>query len=177
MSKREKRPAPSFSNFGFSTILLAFVMICIVTISALSLLTANSDYKLSQKVAQKNSEYYLAEETAYAKLSEIDKLLAKAYSSSISKSSYYTAVEQALGTLDYGDYETNISGAEMSGAGASTRNGRFTYIVPISENQNLRIVLLITYPESDQDTFFVIESWQSEYEIQVPEDEYLDLIG
>ena len=40
-----------FSNFGFSTILLTFVMMCIMTFGVLSLITANSDYKLSQKVA------------------------------------------------------------------------------------------------------------------------------
>jgi len=33
-----------FSNFGFSTILLCFVMICVVTFSALSLVSAYSDY-------------------------------------------------------------------------------------------------------------------------------------
>ena len=64
MNKREHKKAPGFSNFGFSTILLAFVMICIVTISALSLLTANSDYKLSQKVAEKNTAYFDAEKKA-----------------------------------------------------------------------------------------------------------------
>ncbi len=40
-----------FSNFGFSTILLTFSMICIVTFSALAFVTANSDYKLSKRVA------------------------------------------------------------------------------------------------------------------------------
>ncbi len=37
-----------FSNFGFSTILLTFSMICIVTFSALAFVTANSDYKLKR---------------------------------------------------------------------------------------------------------------------------------
>ncbi len=165
MSKREKKSAPSFSNFGFSTILLAFVMICIVTISALSLLTANSDYKLSQKVAQKNSDYYLAEGTAYKYLYEIDELLAKAYDSSVSRSDYYSKAEEALNALDYGTYEIYRS-----------TTGKYTYIVPISDNQTLRVVLLISYPENNEETFIEIETWQSEYEIQVPEEEYLDLM-
>ena len=38
-----------FSSFGFSSILLIFVMICIVTFATLTLVTANSDYKLSKK--------------------------------------------------------------------------------------------------------------------------------
>lgn len=160
MNKREKRPAPSFSNFGFSTILLAFVMICIVTISALSLLTANSDYKLSQKVAEKNSNYYQAEAIAYEILAEVDALLANAYNSSNSNDSYFANVEQAFEQYDMGIYSDNM----------------YTYTVQITDNQILYIDLLITYPAHQQDTFYQILRWQSIYEIELPEDEVLDLI-
>ena len=51
-----------FSSFGFSSILLIFVMICIVTFATLTLVTANSDYKLSKKVAAKSTSYYEGEE-------------------------------------------------------------------------------------------------------------------
>ena len=158
--KRERKPAPSFSNFGFSTILLAFVMICIVTISALSLLTANSDYKLSQKVAQKNSEYYLAEEKAYEELARVDALLALAYYGSTSENSYFAAVEEALASSTIGTYENNI----------------YKYEIQISEKQTLEISLLIQYPSHSDDTFYQIKSWKSAYEVEVPEDEFLDLI-
>ena len=160
MNKREKRPAPSFSNFGFSTILLAFVMICIVTISALSLLTANSDYKLSQKVAKKNSDYYKAEAIAYETLAEIDELLANSYAASNSKNDYFEHVEQALQQYDTGIYSNNV----------------YTYTVPITENQILHIDLLISYPAHQEDNFYQILSWKSEYEMDLPEDEFLDLI-
>ena len=52
----------NFSHFGFSTLLLAFTMICIVTFSALSFVTAHSDYNLSKRVADNNSAYYEASE-------------------------------------------------------------------------------------------------------------------
>ena len=60
-----------FSNFGFSTILLTFSMICIVTFSALAFVTANSDYKLSKRVADNNSSYYRACEKAWDEISQI----------------------------------------------------------------------------------------------------------
>ena len=47
-----------FSNFGMSTILVVFAMMCIVTFSVLAFITANSDYKLSCRVAENNSSYY-----------------------------------------------------------------------------------------------------------------------
>lgn len=75
MGKQKEMNQRSFSNFGFSSILLAFVMLCIVTFSALSLLTANADYKLSKKVADKTAAYYQAEEKAYFLLQKIDQNL------------------------------------------------------------------------------------------------------
>lgn len=162
MSKRERKSAPGFSNFGFSTILLAFVMICIVTISALSLLTANSDYKLSQKVAEKNTAYYEAEKKAYDSLANVDALLAKAYGSSHSANSYYKEVENALLSLGYGAYDRTT--------------GSFTYEIAISENQNLQVMLYIHYPTESDDAFFEIGTWKSTYDVIEPEDETLDLI-
>ena len=79
MEKQKEINQRSFSNFGFSSILLTFVMLCIVTFSALSLLTANADYKLSKKVADKTTAYYQAEEKAYLLLQKIDQDLAHAY--------------------------------------------------------------------------------------------------
>ena len=54
-------------------------MICIVTFSALALITANSDYQLSQKVATKSTSYYLAEKEAYTTIAMIDQQLQKIY--------------------------------------------------------------------------------------------------
>ena len=75
-----------FSNFGFSTILLSFVMICVVTFSALSLVSAYSDHKLSQKVADRTTAYYAAEERAYEKLARIDDILRESYLATDGKS-------------------------------------------------------------------------------------------
>lgn len=75
MGKQKEMNQRSFSNFGFSSILLAFVMLCIVTFSALSLLTANADYKLSKKVADKTAAYYQAEEKAYLLLRKLIRIL------------------------------------------------------------------------------------------------------
>ena len=163
MNKHKSKSAPGFSNFGFSTILLAFVMICIVTISALSLLTANADYKLSQKVAEKNTAYYEAEYKAYEAMSAIDQMLAKAYAQTSSANNYYREVEHALATLSYGSYERTT--------------GCFTYEIPISENQSLHVTLRILYPKNASESFIEIRTWNSLYDLEAPDDEMLDLIG
>ncbi len=162
MSKRERKNAPGFSNFGFSTILLAFVMICIVTIAALSLLTANSDYKLSQKVAEKNSAYYVAEKQAYETLSTIDSLLANAYHNASDANVYYKEVETSLLALENGNYDRTT--------------GSYTYMVSIAENQNLKVTILIHYPSQAGECFYEVATWQSVYEEVEIDEGTLDLI-
>lgn len=49
MNKQKKE----FIHIGFSSILMVFTMLCLVTFATLSLITANSDYRLSLKVAEK----------------------------------------------------------------------------------------------------------------------------
>ena len=162
MNKRERKNKLQFSNFGFSTILLAFVMICIVTIAALSLLTANSDYNLSKKVAEKNTAYYQAEKYAYESLTEIDQLLAKAYATTSNAGGYYAAVKNSLTSLPNGTYEQ-----------ATTT---YYYSIPIAENQALEIKLSICYPETSHDNFYEIVTWKSVYSEMEFDEGTLDLI-
>ena len=162
MNKRNAKSAPGFSNFGFSTILLSFVMICIVTIAALSLLTANSDYKLSQKVAEKNTAYFQAEQEAFTILSEIDTLLASAYQKSLGASSYYKQVYYSLQELSYGSYDRMA--------------GTYSYCVKIAENHSLEVTIYIRYPKNENESFYEIQTWKSVYNIEEPEEGTLDLI-
>lgn len=152
----------SFSNFGFSTILLAFVMICVVTFSALSLVTAYSDYKLSKKVADKNTLYYEAQESAYEKLATIDDLLTKCYQATDNETDYYANVTQLI--VEYGTLEESSLGYILS------------YQETIAEDQYLSVKLVIHYPSQSTDTFYEILEWKSVYEKEAPEDEILDLI-
>ena len=48
MNKQKK----GMIHIGFSSILMVFTMLCLVTFATLSLITANSDYRLSLKVAE-----------------------------------------------------------------------------------------------------------------------------
>ena len=160
---KQKKFDTGFSNFGFSTILLAFVMICIVTLSAVSLLTANSDYKLSKKVAEKNTDYYEAEAKAYLILEEIDMQLSLSYQTSENETGYYRNCENRLSNLGYGTYTAVDTGHTYS------------YTVPVADKQNLIVILNIHYPTNDNETFYQILSWQSKYETTMHEEEPLDL--
>ena len=94
MKKENPLRERSFSNFGFSTILISFTMICIVTFLALSLITANADYKLSKKTAEKTKEYYAAQESAYNGIADISEIFGK--SESWARVTFYRAKQKLL---------------------------------------------------------------------------------
>lgn len=55
-------------NIGASSILVVFILLCLVTFSVLSLVSANADYKLSKKIADHTQDYYIAVSKAQEQL-------------------------------------------------------------------------------------------------------------
>lgn len=151
-----------FSNFGFSTILLSFVMICVVTFSALSLVTAYSDYKLSKKVADKNTSYYLAQENAYDKLFALEYFLTETYQNTSNSNDYYRLLAGNLS--DFGIVNTIPDGYELS------------FTESISEEHHLSVKLKIVYPSKEDDHFYQLLEWKSVYTKTEPEQNTLNLI-
>lgn len=143
-----------FSNFGFSTILLTFSMICIVTFSALAFVTANSDYKLSKRVADNNSSYYRACEKVWDEVSQIDTILAAAYESSPDKAAYYNTVKAALSDND-STQNKNLTEIEANGKVSGLA---YTITYTVSDTQTLTVELDINYPVHKQDAFYKIKN-------------------
>lgn len=122
----------SFSTgIGSSTILVIFVILCLVSFATLSIVTANADYKLSQKVLNRTTTYYEACNEAEASLAGLDKVLADTYKNSADEAEYF---EQMGHTKDFS--------------------------IPLSDLQTLEITVTIDYPVSPEGTFYHITSWQ-----------------
>lgn len=118
-------------NIGTSSILLIFVVLCLVSFATLSIVSANADYKLSKKVADRTYSYYEAANQAESYIANIDKTLQSVYASSESEEAYFSIVGRSK-----------------------------SYLIPISDLQSLSIKLDILYPTQDGDTFYRITSWQ-----------------
>jgi hypothetical protein len=67
-------------GIGGPSIIMIFVVLCFTTLGALSLMTANADWKLTNKVAASVSEYYAADNKAEELLSSADALLRAGHS-------------------------------------------------------------------------------------------------
>ena len=137
----------SFLSTGITSIVLIFVLLCLLTFAVLSVVSARADYKLSEKNTTRTTEYYEAEHTANDILLKISTVL-----STHAGSSAY---------LD--DVRTDLDGTDgISFSSAS----QLLYYVTINENQRLFVSLLLTNASSDtsSDTagLYQIKAWKVE---------------
>lgn len=125
----KKRQGMSVS-IGSSTMLLIFVVISLVSFSVLSLSSAVTDKKFTENVKIKNLAYYNACNIAEEEIGIIDATLARAYVSCESEEEYFDTIS----------HESLIQ-------------------VPVSEYQELQVVLKHLYPLNEGDTYYEIESY------------------
>ena len=109
-------------GYGFSSILVAFVVICLVSFASLSLTSANADLNLSQKLSLRTQAYYNACNVREEYLASTDFQLRNIYDSSTSESDF-------IKQIDSSDIKNSC-------------------IVPIDENEQLEIQLEFIYSDS-----------------------------
>ena len=128
MTKKKK----SFSgiNIGSASMLLIFIILCLVSFATLSIVSANADKKLSEKIARRTQNYYKACNSAEEALAELDNALQSQYADTADRDTYFKA-----------------TGQEKS------------YTFPISETQILCVDVEIFYPTEPEDTFYEITGW------------------
>ena len=118
-------------NIGSSSLLMIFVILCLVCFAALSIVSANADHKLTQKMLDRTTAYYTACNQAEQSISEIDDTLAALYTSSASEEEFFSQVGHSI-----------------------------SYVIPISDAQSLEVSLNIQYPKGSNETFYQVSSWK-----------------
>lgn len=137
-----KRKYPTI-NIGSSSMLVVFIILCLVTFSVLSVASANNDRKYSEKIADRTTAYYEASNKAEELLSQIDDKLNQVYEQY--NAEYLSQVPDAL---------TSIDGIDTSDFPS------VSFSVPINDTQTLSVSLLIQIPEKEGDTFYTVTSWK-----------------
>ena len=143
------------ANIGFSSILITIILLSLVSFAALSQVSANADYRLSQKLADRTTAYYEACNKGQLWLCDLDQTLLEIYQSTSSREAYFTV----------------IANKELSN----------TISFPISDTQSLTIELEFEYPTGsstaqDSNSFFKIKKWQTLTTLSLELDETLPLI-
>jgi hypothetical protein len=119
-------------NIGLPSIMLIFVVLCLVSFGVLSLVSANADRKLSQKVLDRQQEYYEASNEAQEMLASVDDALHTAYKSAGSRDEYISLIS---------DIPT-------------------VYTYDVGNIQTLRVVLSYLYPSTSDEPLYQIMEWK-----------------
>lgn len=128
---RHKSPHRFGLNAGSASILLIFVILCLVSFAVLSIVSANADRRLSEKLLAGTTAYYEACNQAEKALSATDRTLVSLYESSTSQEEYFKAVGHSK-----------------------------SYAIPISDVQTLEVSIQILYPTEKGDSYYDITAWQ-----------------
>ena len=124
-----KRKFP-VTNIGSVSLLMIFIVLCMVTLAALSLSTASGSYRSAQTLAGHTTAYYRASNKAEKKLAETEKILQACYHSTSDADSYYQQVRQQLGI-------TGSDGFLI-----------YSFQTAVNKSQELEVRIQITYPDS-----------------------------
>ena len=135
-----------YPTFGYSSILFIFILLSLVTFSILSIVTAQSDYRLTEKNADRTLTFYETSNEAQLWVSSIDSTLQHIYQHTDSADDFYQECadfykENTTFTMENGDYLLSNS-------------------FPLTNCQSLDVCLRITYPKQDTDTFYQIIEWK-----------------
>ncbi len=146
--KRKKLP---ITNIGTVTLLMVFIVLCMITFAALSLSSASRDAEMGQKAVRRITEYYTASNKAEELLATADNMFSSAYSQASDSSEYYRLIQKEL-------LLTSITPVWTG----DTLDAAFQ--VEINDSQSLSVHLdilpLQQVRETDTNAFYKILSWQ-----------------
>lgn len=141
-----KKKSFPITNIGSVSLMMIFIVLCLVTFATLSLSSATSDYHFSQKIAAHNTRYYEASNEASSRIADIELLLEKAYAQS--PGNYFAAAQETLNTS--GLCETTLDNKTLTAA----------FQIPVNDTQMLSVVLTLNTPETLSEGYYRITSWQ-----------------
>lgn len=137
-------------NIGTSSILVTFVLLCLVTFAALTYMSAQSDLRLSRQAAQRTTAYYDANRMGEIYLANIESLLVKLANSSEDEQGYMAGIP-ALFHDNNQIVVQNENGAIM-----------ISFLINVGDAQNLSVQLQALYPDTNDGKVFDIVKWNTQ---------------
>lgn len=144
-----KKQSFPITNIGTISLMMIFIVLCMVTFSALSLSSAVSDSSSSQKMSDHTDEYYSASNRAEEILADVDAVFADAYTKAQEKQEYYELISKGLP----GNVESEVEDGDLT----------VSYQVKVNSSQGLLVRLAVLPPQQVEEEgkgFYQILSWQ-----------------
>ena len=199
----EKAPTPFF-NIGASSLLVIFLILCLVTFAILTLTSAKSDADFAEKLAHHKMNYYAACNTAESTLDKIDAVLADAWQlsdvdtskNSTSKNSINndsshpdsTSNDSSQPDLTSSDTAAVFTEIETQLTALDSREQlqlsmdftqsepTISYAVAIDDKQNLCVTLTLTAAPAKGEAYYRISQWQVQSSGEWKGDQTLNLM-
>ena len=194
----EKAPTPFF-NIGTSSLLVIFLILCLVTFAILTLTSAKSDADFAEKLAHHKTNYYAACNTAESTLDEIDAVLADAWQRSdtdTSKNSINNDSSQpdltsndssqpGLTSSDtaavFTEIETQLTALDSReqlqlSMDFTQSEPTISYAVAIDDKQNLCVTLTLAAAPAKGEAYYRISQWQGQSSGEGKGDQTLNLM-
>lgn len=194
----EKAPAPFF-NIGASSLLVIFLILCLVTFAILTLTSAKSDADFAEKLAHHKMNYYAACNTAESTLDEIDAVLADAWQRSdtdTGKNSINNDSSQPDSTSNdssqpdltssdtaavFTEIETQLTALDSReqlqlSMDFTQSEPTISYAVAIDDKQNLCVTLTLTAVPAKGEAYYRISQWQVQSSGEWKGDQTLNLM-
>lgn len=146
----KKKNYASGVNVGSSSILVTFVLLCLVTFAALAFVSANSDLRLSTQAADRTTRFYNANHMAEVYLLNIESQVRMAVENSDTKEYFYDNIENIFADND-----------SVSVVKQDDESIHLLYTVAVSDRQVLDIILCTSYDEFKENDSVSIEKWQT----------------
>lgn len=141
----KRRLSKSFFNIGITSIVLIFVMLCLLTFSVLSLVSARADLGLSQKSARRTTAYYESSNSAVEILREITACIDSQRGQN-NETLYFQNI------MDQLDGEDGISFSDQQ---------HLSYSVPLDEEQMLAVSLTLSFTPFEDGNYYRIDTWKT----------------
>ena len=194
----EKAPAPFF-NIGASSLLVIFLILCLVTFAILTLTSVKSDADFAEKLAHHKTNYYAACNTAESTLDKIDAVLADAWQlsdtdtgkNSINNDSSHpdsTSNDSSQPDLTSSDTAAVFTEIETQLTALDSREQlqlsmdftqsepTISYAVAIDDKQNLCVTLTLTAAPAKGEAYYRISQWQVQSSGEWKGDQTLNLM-
>lgn len=144
-----KKKSSPMVGLGIPSLLLIFLVLCLVIFSLLSLSSAAADEKLSQKIADRTTDYYQVSNAANDTLGKWDNFFETAWQQAGSSTEYYQKIKKEASSMESTQFTPGDPPV-------------LSWQTPLGESQILSVCLSLPYPKEEGDCFFKIIEWKIE---------------
>lgn len=190
--EQSRHPQPRRFHFGSGAalVLIALIIISLLCFAALSIVSAQSDQKLTDRYAQQVSAYYSAKNRSIRYEAQLQEQLTELVTMSKDEDDYYTSASQLDSCVDPQDESgqwysqiQNILTLEFSKDQSKKEQQKgvenapiFVFSTPVNSNQTYLLVLRACYPAREDDLCYTILSAKTVTTAVVNYDTTLDVL-